>query len=85
MSSLDSTNTKLAIGMAIGAIAVGYLYSASQATFTRDDIPDQTGRVIIITGGNSGLGQQTAVELVRKGATVIVTCRSAAKGEAAVG
>ena len=85
MQSLESTNTKLAVGMAVGAIALGYVYSSSQpAGFSLDDIPDQTNKTIIITGGNSGLGQQTALELARKGATVIVTCRSAKKGEAAV-
>jgi len=48
----------------------------SVPTWTRDDIPDQSGRVIVVTGGNSGLGLETAIALARKGARVIATSRS---------
>jgi NAD(P)-dependent dehydrogenase (short-subunit alcohol dehydrogenase family) len=44
--------------------------------WTRDDIPVQSGRIVIITGGNSGLGLQTALALARKGARVLATSRS---------
>ena len=46
-------------------------------------IQDLTGKTIIITGGNSGLGFEAAKALSRKGATVIIACRSTEKGEAA--
>ena len=46
-------------------------------------IPDQRGRVAVVTGGNSGLGLETSRELARHGAHVILTARSPAKGEAA--
>ncbi len=39
------------------------------------DIPDQTGRTAVITGGNRGLGLAAARELVRAGAHVIIGCR----------
>ncbi len=39
------------------------------------DIPDQSGRTFIITGGNSGIGFHAALELVKKGAHVIIGCR----------
>lgn len=42
---------------------------------------DLTGQVIIVTGANSGLGKETAVALAAMGATVVMTSRSAAKGE----
>jgi NAD(P)-dependent dehydrogenase (short-subunit alcohol dehydrogenase family) len=51
--------------------------------WTADEIPDQTGRLAIVTGANSGLGLVTALELARHGAEVVVTSRSAEKGEAA--
>ena len=47
------------------------------------DIPDQSGRVAIVTGANSGIGYHTALELARKGAEVILAVRSVGKGEAA--
>ncbi|MFD9002151.1 oxidoreductase [Streptomyces sp. NPDC059582] len=48
------------------------------------DIPDQSGRTAVVTGANSGLGYVTARELARKGARVVVACRSEARGRAAV-
>jgi NAD(P)-dependent dehydrogenase (short-subunit alcohol dehydrogenase family) len=48
------------------------------------DIPDLTGKRAIVTGGNSGLGLHTALELARHGAHVLLTSRSRAKGDAAV-
>lgn len=51
--------------------------------WTAADIGDQTGRVAVVTGGNSGLGEVTARELARHGARVILTARSPEKGAAA--
>jgi NAD(P)-dependent dehydrogenase (short-subunit alcohol dehydrogenase family) len=44
---------------------------------------DQTGKIIVITGANSGLGFEASKELARKNATVIMTARNLEKGEAA--
>ena len=55
----------------------------SKENWTVDNIPDQTGRVAVITGANSGIGLETARELCRKGALVIMACRSPEKAEAA--
>ena len=51
--------------------------------WTPRQMPPQQGRLAIVTGANSGIGYQTARYLPRAGATVILACRSAAKGEAA--
>lgn len=48
------------------------------------DIPDQSGRLVVITGGNSGIGLEAAKTLAAKGADVLIATRSAEKGEAAV-
>jgi NAD(P)-dependent dehydrogenase (short-subunit alcohol dehydrogenase family) len=48
------------------------------------DIPDQSVRVAVVTGANGGLGLETARELSRKGATVVMAVRNQQKAEDAV-
>ncbi len=52
--------------------------------WTSSDIGDQTGRVAIVTGANSGIGFEAAKALATKGAHVIVASRSKQRGEEAV-
>ncbi|MGL5859428.1 MAG: SDR family NAD(P)-dependent oxidoreductase [Angustibacter sp.] len=52
--------------------------------WTTDQIPDLSGLRAVVTGANSGIGLHTALELARHGADVVLACRDAARGEAAV-
>jgi NAD(P)-dependent dehydrogenase (short-subunit alcohol dehydrogenase family) len=47
---------------------------------TAHHIPDQHGRIALVTGANSGIGLEAARELARAGARVIMACRDTAKG-----
>lgn len=57
--------------------------SGSKTGWTSTDIPDQTGRVAVVTGANTGLGYETATALAAKGATVVLAVRNLDKGRAA--
>src|SRR3954467_11293774 len=46
-------------------------------------MPDQSDRIAVVTGANSGLGLVTARELARHGALVVMACRNLDKGRAA--
>ncbi|GIQ82477.1 short-chain dehydrogenase/reductase SDR [Kipferlia bialata] len=48
-----------------------------------DSIPDMTGKVVVITGSNCGLGLEAAKGLSSKGASVVMACRTVSKAEAA--
>ena len=57
---------------------------AVRIRWTAADMPDIRGLHFVVTGGNSGLGLVTARELARRGATVTLTSRSAAKADSAL-
>jgi NAD(P)-dependent dehydrogenase (short-subunit alcohol dehydrogenase family) len=52
--------------------------------WTQNDIPDQTGRTVLVTGANSGLGLRTAQVLAANGARVLMACRSPERGAVAL-
>ena len=52
--------------------------------FTANDVPSQQGRRALITGANSGIGYETALELARHGAEVMIPARSLEKANDAI-
>ena len=55
----------------------------SKQKWTTENIPDLSGKVIIVTGGNIGLGYESVKAFYEKGAEVILAFRSLEKGEKA--
>ncbi|KAJ7198051.1 NAD-P-binding protein [Mycena haematopus] len=48
------------------------------------DIPDLSGKIVIVTGGNTGIGYETVKQLLLKNAKVYLAARSAEKAAAAI-
>ena len=51
--------------------------------WTLENISDLTGKIILVTGGNSGLGYESSKAFASKGAEVVLASRSMEKGEKA--
>ena len=54
------------------------------AKWTAADVPDQSGRVAIVTGSNTGIGYEAAAVLAAKGAHTVLAVRNLDKGNEAV-
>lgn len=52
--------------------------------WTKQNIPDQSGKTAIVTGANTGIGYETALALYEAGANVIVACRDETKAKQAI-
>jgi len=57
---------------------------SSNGKWTTGDIPDQRGRVAVVTGANTGLGYHTAAALAQTGAHVVLAVRDLEKGNLAL-
>jgi NAD(P)-dependent dehydrogenase (short-subunit alcohol dehydrogenase family) len=56
----------------------------SHGIWTTTDVPDQTGRVAVVTGSNTGIGYHAAATLADRGAHVVLAVRNLDKGNDAV-
>src|SRR5271166_3620164 len=56
----------------------------ASANWTATHLPDLSGKVFVVTGGNSGLGLETAREFARKGGHVVMACRDAGRAQTAI-
>ena len=72
----------------IGALVLGTALYACKRFFGGGGVCRSqallTGKTVIITGANTGMGLETAVDLAKRGARVILACRNKEKGETAV-
>ena len=57
---------------------------SSDGKWTTADVPDQSGRVAIVTGANTGIGYHTAAALAQTGAHVVLAVRNLEKGNLAL-
>ncbi|GAB9476019.1 Ww domain-containing oxidoreductase [Globisporangium polare] len=74
---MSATSTATTTAIAAKKTVVPDKWDATQ-------LPSLAGKVAVVTGANSGIGYETALQLARKGADVVLACRSEERGKAAL-
>src|SRR5207248_7250330 len=59
-------------------------FMSNHKGFTESDVPDQSGKIFIVTGANTGVGFELSRVLAARGARVLLGCRNQAKGKEAL-
>ena len=84
----DLAGTASAAARSAAASVSGFWRSAvlgrPPGAFTAADVPDQSGRTVLVTGSTSGVGLQSAIVLARRGARVLLTARDPGRGRLAL-
>ncbi|KAJ7041040.1 hypothetical protein C8F04DRAFT_1305865 [Mycena alexandri] len=65
-------------------LSLGKSYLCGKPTWSERDMPDLSGQVVVVTGGNSGLGKESVRALLQHNAKVYMACRSKTKAKTAI-
>lgn len=78
-----ASTLEIATIISVAGVALYLIRSYMQGGTCRSQVKLQ-GKTVVITGGNTGIGKETAIDLAKRGARIILACRNQSKGNDAV-